>query len=718
MRFTALFVSLLLAVPPAAAQQPSPADPTIRTSSQEVLLDIIVRDKKGRPVRDLNQDEIEVSDEGSQQRIRSFRLVTGKDAAGPEEAPKGGDRKAPAAAAAAVNPLRQIRLVTLAFEKLGPESRNLSRAAATDLLKNESGGNLFFGVFTIDQRLSVLQQYTSDKELVKTAVSKATSSSYSMYTSESDKIANELKAVTLQNQASFTPSSGQAAASEGGAAAAAAMAQMTLNMLQFSQAMERTQQGRTSIFALLSLIKEQYRLPGRKTILYFTEGLYVPPELQDQFRSIIGIANRSNVSVYAIDAKGLVTYNQNSAGGSMMQQATASLRSQQTVRGGPVTADQAKALDIAEDSTRSNATNALADLSESTGGFLITNSNDLRNPLRRVSEDIDTYYELSYTPQIDKFDGSFRKINVKIARSDIRIQTRAGYFALPPIEGQNLLPYEVPMLTALSLTPMPRKLPYRSSALRFRAANGSPSTALVIDVPMNEITFAKETPNFRTHFSVLALVKDSTGAVVQKLSRDFPIQGSVENLDATKAGHFIFTQHVDLAPGRYTLETAVLDREAAKVGAKKQSIIVVEPSRDLGMSSLALVRSVGAAAQPVDPEDPFQFTGGKVTPSLDDTVKGGQGANLSLYFTAYLGRPVLPTANAQPETAKLTLEFLQDGKAVARAEQLLPQADDAGRVKYIAQMPIGTLQAGQYEMRATVSHSGKAVQDRMMVNIE
>ena len=52
-----------------------------------------------------------------------------------------------------------------------------------------------------------------------------------------------------------------------GGMAVAAMAQMTLNMLQFSQAMERTQQGRASIFGLMSLVKEQYRLPGRKTLL-------------------------------------------------------------------------------------------------------------------------------------------------------------------------------------------------------------------------------------------------------------------------------------------------------------------------------------------------------------------------------------------------------------------------------------------------------------------
>ena len=77
----------------------------------------------------------------------------------------------------------------------------------------------------------------------------------------------------------------------------------------------------------------------------------------------------------------------------MLQEAAASSRSQQNNRPAPVTPDQVKALDIADDSTRSNTQNSLADLSESTGGFLVANTNDLRQPLRRLSEDIGTYYE-------------------------------------------------------------------------------------------------------------------------------------------------------------------------------------------------------------------------------------------------------------------------------------------------------------------------------------
>jgi hypothetical protein len=173
-----------------------------------------------------------------------------------------------------------------------------------------------------------------------------------------------------------------------------------------------------------------------------------------------------------------------------------------------------------------NLQNSLADLSAQTGGFLIANSNDLRTPLRRVSEDINTYYELSYTPQIDKYDGSFRKISVKIARADLKVQTRNGYFALPFLEGQTLFPYEMPMLNALNTMPLARAVPFHSTAMHFEKTADGIQTAIVMDVPMEGISPIINSVNktFQTHLSVLALVKNQQGEIVQKLSQDVPLQ--------------------------------------------------------------------------------------------------------------------------------------------------------------------------------------------------
>ena len=130
----------------------------------------------------------------------------------------------------------------------------------------------------MDQRLSILQHYTSDKDKVAAAVDKATAASYSLYTDESDRIAKELEISSAQG----TAGSGVAPTGAGGQTGSlvqAAMAQMTLQMLQFADTADRNQQGQAQLFGLAAMIREQKRLPGRKTLLYFTGGLNIPPNV-------------------------------------------------------------------------------------------------------------------------------------------------------------------------------------------------------------------------------------------------------------------------------------------------------------------------------------------------------------------------------------------------------------------------------------------------------
>src|SRR5206468_7117636 len=91
-----------------------------------------------------------------------------------------------------------------------------------------------------------------------------------------------------------------------------AMAHMVLQMLESQQSSGVKEAGRVNIFALLDAVKEQYRLPGRKTVLYFREGGFVIPQgMEEPFRHVIDIANRSNVSFYTVDARGLTTVSAN-----------------------------------------------------------------------------------------------------------------------------------------------------------------------------------------------------------------------------------------------------------------------------------------------------------------------------------------------------------------------------------------------------------------------
>ena len=83
------------------------------------------------------------------------------------------------------------------------------------------------------------------------------------------------------------------------------MAQVIAGSLRFSDSIQRQQQGQSSLYPMLALVKAQGRLAGRKTLLYFSEGLVVPKNLEEVFKTTISEANRANVTVYAIDARGL-----------------------------------------------------------------------------------------------------------------------------------------------------------------------------------------------------------------------------------------------------------------------------------------------------------------------------------------------------------------------------------------------------------------------------
>jgi len=685
----------------------SPPETVIRAGSQEVLLDVIVRDKHGKPVRDLEAKDIQVFDEGTQQKITGFRLVTSADAAGRASdaagTPKG------------LDPLRQLRLVSLVFERLDTDARRLARQASLEFLKTELEQNVYMAVFVIDQRLHVLQQFTNDRDVLRKAIDTGTTTQYTQFAAQSEAIRKQLEdAVKSQETAAAaaanTPT-GANAGSVGATMAAAKMAQVTLSMLQFEESLSRTQQSRSSIFSLLSLVREQASLPGRKTVIYFTQGLQVPDSMIETFNSMIGAANRAGVSVYGVDARGLMIEDQNASAKSLLNSAVQSSRAQQTSRGGdPVTPDQAKIFDTARDSLHANVQQSLESLSVDTGGFLIANTNDFRAPFRKVSDDVHAYYEVAYVPSMTEYDGKFRKIAVTVDRPDMKVQTRNGYFALPPNEA-SVFVYEVPLLHALNSTPLPRDFPFHSAALRFGQEHDKFEYGLVIEVPLKEITFTEEKANnrYRAHVSVLALFKNQKGEIVERFSRDLPLYAPADKLDLLRHGNFIQTYHVNLAPGRYTLDSIVMDREAQKASARRSAVVVLNKPPGVGISSMALIRRVEPQAGESDPQDPFHFQGGKVVPTLEESIAASTAGELLYYFVVYTSN-----AGGKPQ---LTMQFSKDGTAVGQASPELPAPDKDGVIPYVASLPLANFTPGNYEVRTIVKQGSSVAEERTAFSV-
>jgi VWFA-related protein len=122
------------------------------------------------------------------------------------------------------------------------------------------------------------------------------------------------------------------------------------------------------------------------------------------FRDLFGEANRANVSFYPIDPRGLSVFD------------TAI---------GP---DPPLGL-VADHAQLVQRTESLQTLAENTDGLAMVNSNDLRKQIRRMADDLTSYYLLGYYSTNSKLDGKFRNIKVRSKRPGIEIRARRGYSA-------------------------------------------------------------------------------------------------------------------------------------------------------------------------------------------------------------------------------------------------------------------------------------------------
>ena len=703
---SAMLLATVLAPLPAPAQQT--AAPTVKTNVDEVLLDLIVRDKKGKPVTDLKPEDISILDNGAKQTITSFRLVSGTDAL------------TSSGVKSALDPLRQIRVVTLAFAALAEvDQRKMARTAAIDLIKGDQGTNVYYAVVVINTQLYVLQQFTRDKAALTKAIERATGGLTSTgYASESDAIQAELRRNLGGQNGADQPGNLLAAASQtasqvinnGSDALQATLAQVMLSMLRMDAAVA-AQGSRLTISALRALVDGQRAIPGRKSVIYFTTGMRLPPELDVPFRSLMSSANRDNITFYSVDTRGVMTASQTAGAREQLGGAAKSSASTMTKTSGAVTVEEVMASDNAEVSGRANVQEAIRDLAESTGGFLIGDSNDLRVPLRHVNEEISSYYEVFFNPAIQNYDGSFRKIAVSANRKDLVIHSRNGYFALPPeARAGGMEAFEVPLLKVLSDAKASEDVKFRVGALLLQPGAEGTSVAILAEVPLHELQpkagLVKATLD--VHCSLVALVKDAKGEVVQKLARDRAFQVTPDQL---KLGNFLDKMTVTLAPGKYSLESAVMDRESGKIGTVRSELTVPAKAPGVAISSLTPMRSYTPNAKGLDPNDPFQFQGGSITPTMDLTVKKGPNAVLRLFFTVYQDASIAAAPAVE-------IEFLQAGKSLTKVPMQLPAADAQGRIPYLMTIPAEAIPSGSYEVRATARQGATVASAATMILID
>jgi VWFA-related protein len=720
---SSIILSAVLAIAISAASSaapqatpPAPQTPTIKAGTEEVLLDIVIRDKKGKPVNDIKPEDLTVFDNGAQQTATSFRLVQGKEAV------------SNTGATTTLDPLRQVRLVTLCFKALGePTERLTAKKAAIELVKGDQGTNVYYSVVMINGRLLVLQQFTNDKDALVRAIERATTGGApSQYVAESDRIKSDLRrylgapsglglgadaanAVNAPGAASATPNA--APAGGGSSFVQAKLTNIMLEMLRFDAAYQGDDT-RLELESMKSLVSGLAGLPGRKTILYFTEGIYMPTNLDEMFKNLKSAANRANVTFYGLMVQGVRTGSTTSSARDQLNNATNDIKNDSVNGTGHVgaTTDQLRAADTAETAGRNNTDLPLRELSEDTGGFLVGDSNDLKVPLRHINEEVSSYYELSYNPGIANYDGSFRKVKVDAGRKDLVVHTRNGYFALPPdLRGEGVQTFELPLLKAISDNLASKDVEYRAAGVLLQPRAEGTDTQVFVELPLRTLS-PKTDPAKNTlsvHFAMAALIKNPTGEVVQKLTRDRSLTVTAEQL---KAGNFTEKFSATIPAGKYSLETAVMDRESGKIGGQRSELIIA-PRKGVAISSITPVKLYNPNAKP-EPNEPFQYQNGTISPTLLNTLTvSSPDATLPLFFTVYQDASIA----AKPT---MEIEFLQGGNSLGKLPLPLADADAQGRIQTVFSVPAGKFPEGTFVIHAIAKQGDTTADTRTEITIK
>jgi len=727
-KFAVMFLAAAL-VAPAPGQDPSkPArqDEKVAVGTVEVLLDVVVKDKRGRAVTDLSAADFEVFEDGAKQGVESFRLIT-RNSAG--ESPKG----APAAPAAALaqatatpakpastqNPDVGVSVVALVFDRLSQDSRKRAHDAAMSYVGGDSGLNSFVGVFAINLSVNTVQNYTTDIGLVKKAIEKAgmmASSSFESKTVGSGSaIAAAQRDAAVQAAAAAAQSGGAEAASAGATAGAAAVEQtfeaMRARTDETFEALQRDQQGYATTNGLMAIVNSMSRLPGRKAVLFFSEGVAIPPNVQQHFRSVVNAANRANVSVYAVDAAGL-----RAESGLQAAREEINARSRRRMdtldrtmnNSGPLT----QGLERNEDLLNYSPESGLSQLAQQTGGAFIGGANDIASKLKEIDEDLRTYYLLTYSPTNQNYDGKFRNISVKVKRSGVEALARRGYYAVPPTGSSPMFYYEAPPLALLSGSARSKDFPLLVNSLNFPEAGRVGRIAVEVEVPTGAFTFTPDNEKkvYGSDFSIVVLIRDQSKQVVEKLSHHYGLVGPLKSLDSVKKGKILFYREASLPPGKYEVDAVAYDALSAKASVNRCGLeIPAAGENDLRLSSVMIIQRAEQVKEKTD--SPFQVGDQlMVYPNLGEPVRKS-AKQMGFYFNIY-------TAKGSAEAPNLTLEVLQNNKSVAKVPLKLGAPDAKGRIQYASALPLDSLNPGTYELKISVSDAKGAVSRSTAFTIE
>ena len=434
---------------------------TFKSSTQAVVVDVVVTDAKGHPVRGLPARDFQLAEDGSPQKISYFREFSGAHLAPAPTAPRPAkpspnlftnDTQAPEPGA--------VTILLLDLLNTPSADQPYARGELVKFLKNKTQDSQFaLCTLTADRsaHLRLVQGFTSDENLLLVAVNGKKSDTKNVRWQTAG-AATQNAADTVRQFAEGDPRSGWQ------------------NLLSGIQDLQSEQQGsdtdaRVAITmdALAQLARYLAGVSGRKNLIWlsgsFPVGISSGEELDrpaGESRSYSSVLKRASnllaqahVAVYPVDVRALMgtAISANNSTGL----APAGARQAVGVAAGVISSNGTNAIygqsvvspneTFLQESMRGLAAQSsefetLNQIASETGGKAFYNTNGIGEAVATASEQGSNYYTLSYTPGNRDYNGRFRKIKVALADKGYHLHYRPGYFAedpSAPVNSQDLL---------------------------------------------------------------------------------------------------------------------------------------------------------------------------------------------------------------------------------------------------------------------------------------
>jgi len=416
------------------------------------------------------------------------------------------------------------------------------------------------------------QEFTGNKRLLSLAVQQFTGSAP--------------RSATLNKLQDYINTSSQRAAGGGGGAP------------QDMDRQEREFNARAMLEEMTAVSDWFASVRGRKkTILLFSEGIsydihdvfanggnnaasMITQRMQDFVRS----ATKSNVSLYAIDPRGLMA----------LSDGNIELTS--------VGAGDPNAAGLNERGLQDEARLAresLQTFAEETGGFAVVNTNGFANAYDRIVQENSAYYVLAYYPPNPKRDGKFHKIEVRVTRPGLTVRSRRGY-ANPT----GKVPTPVKSVISAELrdtleSPLPVSgLTMKVFAAPFKGVAPNASVLLGVELRGRDLTTAE---NSSLEMAVFAV--DAKGKMKASSRETVALNLKPETRTRVEQSSIRILSRMNIPAGRYQLRVAAHDLSGGALGSVLYDLDVPDFEKvPLSMSGLALTSASSTQAPTARPD--------------------------------------------------------------------------------------------------------------------